>query len=142
MNKIIPGCLPDKYVFGCKRHLMELTKFVPLDKMNQVCVAQMESKRKPSLITMSSEDVLVQATSAEVAANNKRPKESELISFQMMLKTLLDLAIQKYPPDQQEQQKVFRHIIQYLTGASINKSVYVLNHILIAEFYINSTTLC
>ena len=39
MNKIIPGCLPEKYVFGCKRHLMELTKIVPLDKMNQVCVA-------------------------------------------------------------------------------------------------------
>ena len=107
MNKIIPGCLPDKYVFGCKRYLMELTKFVPLDKMNQVCVAQMESKRKPSLITMSSEDVLVQAISAEVTANNQRPKESDLISFQIMLKTLLDPAIQKYPPDQQAQEKLF-----------------------------------
>ena len=28
------------------------------------------------------------------------------------------------------------------TGASINKSVYVLNHILIAESYMTSTTLC
>ena len=83
------------------------------DKMNQLRVAYMASKRKPSLIIMSSEDVLFQAISAEVTDNNQRPKESDLITFQMMLKTILDPAIQKYPPDQQAEEKLFRHIIQY-----------------------------
>ena len=77
---------------------MELTKSVLLDKINQLRVAYMPSKRKPSLIIMSSEDVIVQATSAEVTDNNQRPKESELIYFQMMLKTLLNPAIQIYRP--------------------------------------------
>ena len=30
INQIVAGCLPDKYLFGCELHLMELTKFVSL----------------------------------------------------------------------------------------------------------------
>ena len=48
INKIVSGSLPDKYVFGCKRYLMELTKFILLDKMNELCVAYMASKRNPT----------------------------------------------------------------------------------------------
>ena len=92
---------------------MELTKFVPLDKMKQLRVAYMASKRDPSLITIINEDVLAHSTAAEVTANNQRPKESQLLSFQMMPKTLLNPAIQKDPPDQQAQEKLFQHIIQY-----------------------------
>ena len=76
INQIVVGCLPDKYVFGCKHHLMKLTNFIPLDKMKQLRVAYMASKRDPSLITMINEDVLVQAEEAKVTDNNQRPKES------------------------------------------------------------------
>ena len=61
INKLVAGCLPDEYVFGCNFHLMKLTKFIPLDKMKPLSVAYMASKRDPSLITMSNEYVLVQA---------------------------------------------------------------------------------
>ena len=113
INQLVDGCLPDKYVFGCKRHLMELTKFVPLDKMKQLFVAYMASKRGPSLITMRNKDIISKVLAAGVTCNNQRPKESELIYFQMMLKTLLNPAIQIYPPDQQAQEKLFQNIIQY-----------------------------
>ena len=53
---------------------MELTKFVPLDKIKKPRVAYMVSNRDPSLITMSNEDVIDQVASAEVAYNNQRPK--------------------------------------------------------------------
>ena len=61
-------------MFGLKRHLVELKKFVLLDKMKQLRVAYMASNRDPSLITMSNEDVIDQVASAEVAYNNQRPK--------------------------------------------------------------------
>ena len=73
INQLVAGCLPDEYVFGCKRHLMELTKFVPLDKMKQLRVAYMSSKRDPRFITMINEYFLVQSEAAEVKANNQRP---------------------------------------------------------------------
>ena len=69
-NRLFAGCLPDEYVFGFKRHLMELTKFVRLDKMKQLHVAYMASKRDPSLIKMSNEDMLAHAAAAEVTDNN------------------------------------------------------------------------
>ena len=53
------------------------------------------------MITMSNEDVLDQAAVAEVTDNNQRPKDGEILYFQMILKVLLDFAIQKYPPNQQ-----------------------------------------
>ena len=49
---------------------MELTKFVRLDKMKQLSVAYMASKRDPSLIKMSNEDMLAHAAAAEVTDNN------------------------------------------------------------------------
>ena len=106
INQLFAGCLPDEYVFGCKHHLMELTKFVPIDKMKQLRVVCMASKREPSLITMRNEYLISQAASVEVIANNQRPKESELLSVQMMPKTLLNTAIQKDPPDQQAREKL------------------------------------
>ena len=113
INQLVSGCIPDEYVFGCQRHLMELTNFVPLDKMKQLCVEYMASKRDTILITMINEYVLAQAAAAEVAATKQRPKESEIISVQMIPKTLLDPVIQKNPPYQQAQEKLFRNIIQY-----------------------------
>ena len=92
---------------------MVLTNFVPLDKMKKLHVAYMASKKEPSLIAMSNEDVLAQAEADEFTANNKRPKESGIIYFQMVPKTLLDPGIHTYPPYQQAQEKLFRHIIQY-----------------------------
>ena len=78
---------------------MELTKFVPLDKMKQLRVAYMASKRDPSLVTISNEYVLSQASASEVTGNNQRPKESDILSFQMILKTLINPSIHKYSPD-------------------------------------------
>ena len=69
--------------------------------MKQLHMAHMAYKRDPSLIAISNEDVLAQLAAAEVTANNQRPKESELLSFQMMPNTLLNPAIQNDPPDQQ-----------------------------------------
>ena len=62
---------------------------------------------------MSNGYVISQATAAEVTDNNQQLNESDIIYFQMIPKTLLDPEIQKYPPDQQSQEKLFRHIIQY-----------------------------
>ena len=107
INQLVAGCLPNEYVFGCKRHLMELTNFFPLDKMKRLRVAYMASKRYPRFITMSNEDVLAHAEATEVTDNNQRPKESELLSSKIIQKTLLDPAIQKDPPDQQAREKLF-----------------------------------
>ena len=52
INKLVSGCLTDEYVFGCKLHLMELTKSVPLDRMKELRVAFVASKRDPRFITM------------------------------------------------------------------------------------------
>ena len=71
------------------------------------------SKRDPSLIKMRNKDVLAQAASDEVTSNNQRPKESELLSFKMMPKMLINPAIYKYPLDQQVREKLFRCMIQY-----------------------------
>ena len=70
INQLVYRCLPDDYVFDCKHHLMELTKFVPLDKMKQLRVAYMAFNRDHSLVTMSNEDMLAQTVAAEVTANN------------------------------------------------------------------------
>ena len=115
---LLPGAFLTSMFLVAKCHLMELTKFVPLDKMNQVRVAYWASKRDPSLITMIDIDVHAQAEEAEVTDNNQRTKERELLSFQMMPKMLLDPAIQKYPPYQQAQEKLLRHIIQYSNRSS------------------------
>ena len=104
---VFARCIPAVYVFGCNNHLMEMTKFVRPGKMKQLRVVYMASKRYPSLITMSNEDVLVEAEAVEVIANNQRPKERDLIYFQMIPKMLLDTAIQKYPPDQKAREKLF-----------------------------------
>ena len=90
---------------------MELTKFVPLDKIKKPRVAYMVSNRDPSLITMSNEDVLAHTEAAKFTAINQRPKEIDFIYFKMMPKTLLGSAIQKAPLYQQAQEKLFRHII-------------------------------
>ena len=97
---------------------MELTKFVPLDKIKKPRVAYMVSNRDPSLITMSNEDVLAHTEAAKFTAINQRPKESDFIYFKMMPKTLLGPAIQKDPPDQKRREELFQYIIQYCKQSS------------------------